>query len=244
MENINLIILAGGEGVRMDSELPKPLIKVGRKSMLERVIYAGKEINPDRILVVVRDKRLSKAAQNRGCNVVWQKRPLGTADALKSALPKCDKEGDIIVTCGDIPFIKGEIFNRLLKEHRKKQNYITILTSTIDNPYGYGRIVKQGNKVIKIVEEKEATRQEKKIDLVNSGIYAVNRKGLESYINKIKKSPKKGEYYLTDLIEIAADNGLKVGEYRCDPSYIMGINTKKDLQAANKKLKKEKQKEI
>jgi len=238
MSKLSFVILAGGSGTRMDSDIPKPLRNIGGASMLERVIQSGKNLNPEVIVTVVRDERVKTAAESAGSRSAWQEKALGTADALRNALPYCEKEGCLIVTCADIPLVTEDEFRKLYSSHVRESNYITLLTAQAEDPYGYGRVVKEGGKVVKIVEEKEASAEEKKIGLINSGIYCIERNGLEKYISRIRKSPVKGEYYLTDLVEIVVGDGLTAGEERCGWEKIQGVNTEKHLAKAEKFFKK------
>ncbi len=232
MKSVSFIILAAGKGVRMKSPVPKPLQEIGNKSMLERVVESSRNINPEKLVVVVSDEKVALKAENLGAEVAWQKIPVGTADAFKKALVKCADEGDIILSCSDIPLITEEIFKSLYKKHIEENNYITILTARMPNPEGYGRVIKEKNRVVKIVEEKEASEEEKAVELVNSGVYCFSRKNLEKYLERIDKSAVKGEYYLTDLVEIVISEGLKVGEIDCDYRLVKGINTMEQLRDA------------
>lgn len=224
MEAISFVVLAAGAGVRMKSSLPKPLQKISNKTMLEMVVGSAKELHPEKLIVVVSDKRVEAAVSKLGGDVAWQEEPLGTADALRVALVKCGGSRDVIVTCVDTPMMTGKILKKAYDKHKKDNNYITVLTAEIPDPAGYGRVIKSGDKVLRIVEEKEATEDEKRIRLINGGIYCMAYKNLEIYLKKVKKSPVKGEYYLTDLVEIANRENLRVGEFSCDYKYIKGIN--------------------
>jgi bifunctional UDP-N-acetylglucosamine pyrophosphorylase/glucosamine-1-phosphate N-acetyltransferase len=229
---LSIVILAAGEGVRMKSTLPKPLMEVAGKSMLERVVESCAGLSPDRIIVVERDEKVKTKAMDLGCVTVRQKEPLGTADALKAALPECPALGDVMVACADTPLVPVGILKSLYDTHKKGTNYITLLTSRVENPSGYGRVVKEGDRVVKIVEEKEASEHEKRINLINSGVVFLRCENLEKYLNRVQKSPKKGEYYLTDLVEIAGRDGLAAGEMECDYKYVQGINTPGQLDQA------------
>ncbi|NLB35115.1 MAG: hypothetical protein GX817_04785 [Elusimicrobia bacterium] len=171
------------------------------------------------------------------CETAWQREPLGTADALKKALPLCYSEGRVLVTCVDIPLVTAEIFNKLSAVHEQEENYLTILSAEVPDAYGYGRIIKADGRVIGIVEEAEASSEEKKIRRVNSGVYCMERLGLEGYLAEIEKSPVKEEYYLTDLIGILVESGERVGETSCDWRYVRGVNTPKQLEEASELLK-------
>lgn len=234
-KKLNLVILAGGQGKRMKTSVPKPLKKIGGKSMLERIVKAGKGVNPSRMIVVESDDRVKKEARKLGCRTVRQEKPLGTADALKVALQECTGQGNILVTCADIPLITTRTLKELCVKHDKGGSYITILTARVDDPTGYGRVIKDGDRVVKIVEEKEANREQKKVNLVNSGIYCLKRKNLKKHLDLVKKSPVSGEYYLTELVEIVINKGLGVKDKICDSKQVMGVNTPEQLKKAQDK---------
>ncbi|MFH1415364.1 MAG: NTP transferase domain-containing protein [Elusimicrobiota bacterium] len=229
---LSFVILAAGKGVRMDSSIPKPLHKIGGKSMLERVVENARKLDTDKIVVVVSDEKVAEKAKELGSIPVWQKIPIGTADALKLALYECYPAGELLLSCSDIPLVTAEIFQGLYSKHIQTGNYMTVLTTEVEDPHGYGRVIKKGQAVISIVEEKEASDKERKIKLINSGIYCIKRIDLKNKLGRIKRSAVKGEYYLTNLVSIAAADNLGVGEFRCDNRYVMGINTKEQLEKA------------
>ncbi len=237
-KNLNLVVLAGGRGKRMKSSLPKPLKKIGEKSMLQRIVKAGKELKPIRLVVVESNGRVKKAARRMECITVRQKRPLGTADALKVALGKCTADGNILVTCADIPLISPRDLKELLLKHCREDSYVTVLAAKVEDPSGYGRLVIEDGRVEKIVEEKEATPEEKNIDLVNSGIYCFKRKNLKKYLNMVEKSSVTGEYYLTDLVEIVINKDLDVHYEIGNRRQVMGVNTPEQLEKAHNYLER------
>lgn len=239
MSSVTYVVLAGGEGVRMKSDIPKPLRKIGGESMLERVVGAAVKTDPRKIVVVYRDERVRDAALGLGCGVAFQEEPLGTADAFGKALPECGGTGQIIVTCADIPMVNAGLFGDLYKAHMDENNYLTLLVSYVDDPAGYGRIIEEGGRVVKIVEEKEADERERRINLINSGVSCINRENLEEYLGKIKRSPVKGEYYLTDLVGIISGSGLNVGRVICDFDLIRGVNTAGELENIRESLEDE-----
>ncbi len=232
MNSLKFVLLAGGRGERMKSSLPKPLQRLKGKSMLERVVLAARKVSPDDIVVVESDNRVKKKAEKLGCLPVRQEEPLGTADALKKALPLVKDAKDIIVACADVPLINGETFEELYRRHKEDKNYITLVVARVDDPAGYGRVITEGSKVKRIVEEKETSKKEKKINLINGGIYCMKTRGLKEYILKIKKSPVKGEFYLTDLIVITAGEGRKNGYMTISENQIKGINRPEQLEVA------------
>ena len=223
----------------MKSSLPKPLHSIAGKTMLERVVDRARGISPDKIIVVYSDERVKEAALYMGCIAVLQAEPLGTADALKKALLECEGAGRILVSCADVPLITSSIYRQLSDRHLQEGNYLTLLTARVKDPAGYGRVIVKEGRVVRIVEEKEAGREEKKIDLINGGVYCIKKKGLEKYLERIGKSPVKGEYYITDLAEITAGDGKKVGFLECRADYVTGVNTPSQLREAEEKIERE-----
>ncbi|MDA3792189.1 MAG: NTP transferase domain-containing protein [Elusimicrobia bacterium] len=240
MKSLKFVILAGGRGVRMKSDLPKPLKKLKGKTMLKRVVGAAADFFSERvpdsiqdnIIVVESDDRVKKAAEELGCITARQENPLGTADALIKALPFAEDADDIIVACADVPLIKGQTFKELYRIHKADKNYITLIVSKVDDPKGYGRVIIKGGEVAEIVEEKEASHKEQQIDIINGGIYCIKAKGLKEYLQKIKRSPVKGEFYLTDLVKITAGDGRRNGIIKTGEREIKGINRPEQLKAA------------
>ncbi|MFC2048617.1 NTP transferase domain-containing protein [Elusimicrobiota bacterium] len=236
MKDVVFIILAGGKGIRLGAETPKPIRNIGNMTLLERVANVGRELIPTSILAVVSDERVAAVARELQCDLAWQEEPRGTADALRQALKVIDSGKYILVTCVDIPFIRSDVFSGLFSEHINSNNFLTVLTAYVDNPSGYGRVVMKDSQVKKIVEEKEASDAEKKINLINSGIYCISLERLKECLDEIERSPEKNEYYLTDIIEIALGKGLAVSAVQCDYRFIKGINTPAQLIQAQETL--------
>jgi len=237
MSLYSFVIMAGGRGVRMGSEVPKPLREIDGRSMLEHSVSSVRKTGAGKIVVVAGNGEVGSMVSSLGCEIAWQREPLGTADALKKALPLCYSEGRVLVTCADIPLVTAEIFNKLSAVHERENNYLTILSAEAPDASGYGRIIKAGDRVTGIVEEAEASPEEKKIRTVNSGVYCIERAGLEKFLSEIERSTVKGEYYLTDLIGILVKAGERVGETSCDWRYVRGVNTPRQLEEASELLK-------
>ncbi|MGD9677795.1 MAG: bifunctional UDP-N-acetylglucosamine diphosphorylase/glucosamine-1-phosphate N-acetyltransferase GlmU [Vulcanibacillus sp.] len=241
MSNIFSIILAAGQGVRMNSELPKVLHEVGGKPMISHVIDGLFDINVRDIVVVVGHKSL-EVINYLGSNVnyVKQEEQLGTAHAVLQARDFLfGKKGITIVICGDSPLITSETLKGLIKEHEAKNATATILTAELNLPSGYGRIIRDDKElVLKIVEEKEASLEEKKIKEINSGVYCFDNEKLFDTLPKVSNNNKKGEYYLTDIIGILKSEGELIAAYRTnDPNEIIGVNDRVVLADAERILK-------
>ncbi|MBU2630162.1 MAG: NTP transferase domain-containing protein [Proteobacteria bacterium] len=236
--DVGVIILAAGKGTRMKSDMAKVLHKVGAKSMVVHVIECALKIVTDSVYVVVgHQAKKVKDEVNRyfEVNFAVQEQLLGTGDAVKAAMPGL-KSGikDVLVLCGDVPLIQEDTLRRLLDGHRKNLAKVTVLATLISDPTGYGRIVlDQDNHMLCIREEADATENEKKINMVNAGIYCFDKYFLISAINEIQPDNCQAEYYLTDLIEIAKKKNEKIGVvFMEDSRQVMGVNTLEELDKA------------
>ena len=200
---MKIIILAGGIGSRMKQDVPKCACLINDKPMINYLLETCSLLKPEEIIVVVGYKKEElKKVINKKVTYIEQRNQLGTADAVKSCyehLKEYNKE--ILIIPGDTPLIPIEILKDLVNVHIKEKNKLTILSTYMSNPTGYGRIKREDGKVIKIVEDKEVTELERKINEVNTGIYCINSQALFKNINKINNNNNKKEYYLTDIIE-------------------------------------------
>ncbi|TAN41258.1 MAG: UDP-N-acetylglucosamine diphosphorylase/glucosamine-1-phosphate N-acetyltransferase [Nitrospirae bacterium] len=235
--NVAVVILAAGLGTRMKSSLPKVLHKVCGKPMVRLVAEAAAALKPEKIIVVVGPESEGIRAALSGLSVEFgvQKRPLGTGDALKVAMSSLRGfQGDVLVLGGDTPLISFLTLRLFLAHHRKMREDISLLSFRVTGSHSYGRIVRDGNRVDAIVEDRDANEEQKKIEEVNSGIYAIKHSCLE-LVKRIKINKAKGEYYLTDIVKLAVDKGLRVGGHALsDELELSGINTRQELHAAEK----------
>lgn len=229
------IVLAAGKGTRMESDKPKVLHEIFGKPLLEWAVKAVSGAGVPRILVVVghQAERVKEAFKGFN-NLEWidQHEQLGTAHAVKTTRAYLgDFSGNIVILPSDAPLIRAETIKNLHEWHCKHGADCTILTAKLDNPKGYGRIFRdKEGKVIRIIEEIDAQTDERKINEVNSGIYCFNAKALFDALDSVKPVNKKGEYYLTDVIDILHTMGKRI-ETICisESSQIFGINTVKEL---------------
>jgi len=237
MKRLAVVILAAGEGTRMKSATAKVLHPVMGKPMISHVVDAAAELAPSRTVVVVGVQAGQVKEKLGGSKISFalQKRQRGTADAVKAAMPALEGfSGDLVVLYGDTPLIRAQTLKELVRTHRRRKAGLTLLTAEPDDPAGYGRIIRDGKgAVIRIVEHKDADRDQKKIKEINPGLYCYDLAFLKKALPKVGKNNKQGEYYLTDLVEIAVKNGVKIASARIgDPKEIIGINSRKDLAAA------------
>lgn len=230
--NPDVIILAAGKGTRMYSQLPKVLHPIGGKPMLSHVIDTARSLGKNPINVVVG----FGAEQVRGHygddpRLVWveQAQQLGTGHAVKQALPYLDLDGHTLILYGDVPLVKQQTLQRLLLCLDDVE--LAVLTLRTDKPFGLGRIIRNEFKeLVAIVEEKDATPEQRQINEINTGIIAVRNDRLHEWLEALDNNNAQGEYYLTDIIEMAASAGLKIrGLPTDDQNEVQGVNNKLQL---------------
>jgi bifunctional UDP-N-acetylglucosamine pyrophosphorylase/glucosamine-1-phosphate N-acetyltransferase len=228
--SLEIVILAAGQGTRMRSALPKVLHPVAGNSMLGHVIHSARQLDPQRIHVVIGHGaevvRERLAADD--LNFVLQDKQLGTGHAVAQALPFLTAE-NVLILYGDVPLIEVETLQRLLKKVTPEQ--LGLLTVTLADPTGYGRIVRDADgKVTAIVEHKDASDAEKAICEGNTGILVVPGVRLADWLGRLSNNNVQGEYYLTDVIEMAVNDGLVVAtEQPHDAMEVQGANDRKQL---------------
>lgn len=233
-----VVILAAGKGTRMKSKLYKVLHKVCGKAMVEHVVDAARGTDPDQVVTIVGNgaEDAKKVLAGRS-DFAFQEKQLGTGHAVLTAAPLlADKEGATLVVTGDTPLFTTKTFNHLFAYHAQKGNAATVLTATAPNPYGYGRIVRddQGN-VLRIVEEKDASDAERKLDEINTGVFCFDNQKLFAALKHVGNDNAQGEYYLTDVLEILRNQGDRVGAYKMpDFSESLGVNDRIALAQATK----------
>jgi UDP-N-acetylmuramate--alanine ligase len=240
--NFAVIILAAGKGTRMQSSLPKVLHKIGGRSMLARTVDIVEKTKPDQILVVVgHGARQVKKTIGPRVTYAMQTKQLGTADAAMEGLKKVKKsiQTVVILNGDDSAFYKPSTILDVIKTHKHSHNRLTFVTLDVEDPQGLGRVVRRGAEVLKVVEEKDATENERKIREVNDGLYVFEKNWLRTNLKRTKPSPVTQEYYLVDLIKMAISNKDKICAYKLkDSSQWHGINTPSDLEKANTKAAK------
>ena len=228
--SLDIVILAAGQGTRMRSALPKVLHPVAGQSMLGHVIATARQLSPDRIHVVIGhgadEVRQRLAADD--LNFVVQAEQLGTGHAVAQALPALSAER-VLILYGDVPLIEVATLERLL--HKVGAQQIALLTVNLDDPTGYGRIVRDDQGVVQaIVEHKDASAEQKLITEGNTGILAVPGERLGDWLGRLSNSNAQGEYYLTDVIAMAVADGLVVAtEQPLDAMEVQGANDRRQL---------------
>jgi len=237
-----VIVLAAGEGTRMKSSYPKVLHLLHNKPMLSYVIKKAEKLKPEKIIIVVNKKNhieVEKMYSNKkSLEFVVQGSQLGTADAVNAARDVAIKYANCMILYGDVPLISIETLKNVKKLHFQRNADMTIATTYLDDPHPYGRVKRDtSGKVIKIIEEADATEEEKKIKEINVGIYCCKTKLLFKFLPQLTPSTRKGEYYLTDLVEKFSLLGHKVESYVIkNTDEIIGINSRIELAVAEKIL--------
>jgi len=226
---LHIGILAAGKGSRMESKLPKVLHKLNGKSLIDYVLDTASELNPDSITLVVgfQKDRVKNHIQDDNINYVSQDQQLGTGHAaLQMEHQLANQIGHLLILYGDVPNIKSSSLSPIIDEHIKEDRNATVITATLDDPTGYGRIIRNENgDLLRIVEEKDCTADEKKIKEWNPGIYIFKIPQLFSELKRIESNNASNEYYLTDVIELIKENFPVQAEKIINPAEVIGINT-------------------
>lgn len=236
------LILAAGKGKRMKSKLPKVLHKVCDKEMINHVIDTMKKSNLDDINVIIGKgaELVKKATAEKNVSYSLQEEQLGTGHAVKCAEKFLQgKDGIVAIFTGDAPLITEETVKGLINFHMKGGCKATIITASIDNPEGYGRIIRNADgSVKKIVEHKDCTENELKVKEVNSAMYCFDIKSLLQSLSELNNDNAQGEYYLTDVIGILEDKGEKIGAMTVPFEEILGVNSRIQLAEVSKIMQK------
>lgn len=242
MKNRFAIILVAGQGTRMKSKLKKELHPILDRPMIDYVLDALEPTAVDTLVSVVGHATEEVKAQvGDRSEYVIQKEQLGTAHAVMQAEELLlDKQGTTIVVCGDTPLITSETFDQLFAYHEQSASKATILTTRVEDPFGYGRVIRnRHDEVEKIVEHKDANEAEKAINEINTGTYCFDNETLFAVLNEVGNDNAQGEYYLPDVIEILKRQGEKVSAFVAeDPEETIGINDRVALAKAADIMKK------
>ena len=240
-EEVIAIILAAGKGTRMKSDKSKLVHKIYGKEIVLRSYENTKKAGIDNIIAVVGHlKEQVKDVLKDRVKYVYQEEMLGTGHAVMQAKEFLQgKKGKVVVLNGDVPILRPETIRNLVEKSITNKEYATLLTAIYDNPYGYGRIIRdEGGNVEGIVEEKDATEMQRKIKEINAGIYCFDIEELLKALDSINNDNASGEYYITDVIKIMNDNGLKTGAVIVeDNTEILGVNDRVQLEILTKILR-------
>ena len=237
--NLRICILAAGKGTRMNSDLPKVLHKINNKTLLQFVIETSKSLNPTEIILIVGYKKeaVINSVNKFNLSFAYQNEQRGTAHAIMQCKEHLkNKSGKTLILSGDVPLISKNTLKNLIKAHDNDKSLGSLISANIENPTGYGRIIRNSNNIFtKIVEHKDANEKELMVNEINSGIYIFETKTLMEKINLVKNSNNQNEFYLTDIFnfidsdKISIYNTKKINE-------INGINTLAQLEQLSKEL--------
>lgn len=235
------IILAAGQGTRIKSNIPKVLHKVCGKEMVNHVIDNMREAEIEDVNVIIGNgsELVKESTKDRNVSYSLQEEQLGTGHAVKCAKEFLQgKDGVVAVFTGDAPLTRVETIKKLIDENIKKGNKATLLSAYVDDPTGYGRIIRDGEEVLKIVEHKDCNEEELKVNEMNAGMYCFDIKSLLSSLEELNNNNVQGEYYLTDVIGILKSKGEKVGALLTDYEDTLGVNSRAQLAEAERVLRK------
>ena len=237
MKDTVALVLAAGKGTRMYSDLAKVLHPICGRPMLSYTLAVVEDLGCDRVLVVVGHQagRIKEVFADAQVEWVLQSQQLGTAHAVQCALPHLtDHMGSVLICCGDTPLLTAETLRLFQQEHTELDADLSVLSMLLDEPGSYGRVIRDsGGEVSGIIEAKDASEEELNIKEVNTGIYCASAELLRAVLQDVENANVQGEYYLTDLVKLAAGRGWKVrAVIGSDPGEFQGINTKEELEAA------------
>jgi bifunctional UDP-N-acetylglucosamine pyrophosphorylase/glucosamine-1-phosphate N-acetyltransferase len=250
LESIATIILAAGKGTRMKSELVKVLHPIlGLPMLFYPIKLSLKGIKAEKTIVVVGHQadRIQGMFKNFKIDIALQEKQLGTGHAVLQAIPFLQSfSGTVLILCGDVPLVELETLRSFIDTYKENGSTLSVLTAVVEEPFGYGRILRNPEGWLeKIVEEKDASEKERMIREINTGIFCVKAPFLMEGLREIGKENAQGEYYLTDLVEVAKKRGLRCSAHIvADPVEVMGINTRVDLAIANEVLRQKKLKDL
>jgi len=229
VNKLNIVILAAGKGTRMYSSTPKVLHRLAGQPLLQHVIHAAKQLQADKIIVVYGfgGEAVPKAFAHEQITWVEQKEQLGTGHAMLQAAPYLEADAKTLILLGDVPLVSIESCQQLIG----KTAELGLLTVKKQNPTGYGRIVRDASNVVQaIIEHKDASDAQRKINEVNTGMMVVDNTHLKNWLAQLNNQNAQGEYYLTDIVEMAVKQGLTVAsEMTNDEASVEGVNSKPDL---------------
>ena len=236
MEQLKAVILAAGKGTRMKSDLPKVVHTIEGKCLVDYAIEAAIGAGAEDICLVVGYKYevVRETILHQEVNFVLQEEQLGTGHAVRCAKDFLGDEGQTMILFGDTPLITAETLKRLREYHTENKNTVTVLSAMVEDPTGYGRIIRDADgNFVKSVEHKDASEEERASHEINSGMYIFDTRELKEALEKIQPNNAQGEYYLPDTLTIIKDKGLKVDAFALsDPEDIMGVNDQEQLKSA------------
>ncbi len=244
-----LVILAAGKGTRMKSNKAKVLHEVFYAPMVHHVLQAVSPLRPAKSIVVIGHQRkaVEKSLSDFSVDLVLQEEQLGTGHAVLCAEPAIDKmDGCVMILCGDTPLIRSETLQEMVDQHKSQKSTLTVMTTILDNPTHYGRIISSDEGTIfSIVEEKDADPEQKKIQEINAGIYCIDTQFLFSHLKNIGTDNSQGEVYLTDIVTQAVKENLTVNKFiNPDSQDVLGVNSRLELSQAHCELQSRRNRDL
>jgi len=240
-----VIILAAGKGTRMRSQLPKVLQPLAGQPLLGHVINTAKKLNASNIITIYGhggDRVQQQFAQEQ---IQWveQAEQLGTGHAVQMTLSVLPKDGISLILYGDVPLVREQTLQQLLEVSIPSD--IGMITLNVDNPTGYGRIVRKNNLIQAIVEHKDASEEQRQIQEINTGIYCVSNQKLHDWLPKLSNQNAQGEYYLTDIVAMAVADGLEIASIQPQFAYeVEGVNDRLQLAALEREFQQQQATEL
>lgn len=238
------VILAAGKGSRMKSkrdDVSKVSYPILGQPLVKYVVNALKPLGLEKLIAVVGfGGKTSEQIVKDDCEVVWQHEQKGAGHAVMMCAPILEgKEGETIICCGDTPLLSSETLEKMFKYHEEKHNDLTVMTFIKDDPFGYGRIIKENGRFMRIVEQRDTNEETAKVKEVNAGVYIFNNKALFEALTHLTTDNAAGEYYITDAIEIFVKEGLVTDTFLVgDMTETLGVNDRVQLATAAKLLQK------
>jgi bifunctional UDP-N-acetylglucosamine pyrophosphorylase / glucosamine-1-phosphate N-acetyltransferase len=249
MPDTHVVVLAAGQGTRMKSDLPKVLHRIAGRPLIDYVLRTADAVNPATVTVIVGHRAevvRERLSARSTLNFALQHPQLGTAHALQQAESVlAGRSGTVVLLSGDVPLLTRRTLERLVDAHRGGGAAATVVTATVDRPYGYGRIVRSHGRIARIVEERDASPAERQIKEINGGIYAFDLAPLFDALRGIASQNAQGEFYLTDLIAIYRRRKLPVETLMVEnPEEIRGINSRTELAEVSRLVRQTKNEEL
>lgn len=241
----SVIILAAGKGTRMRSHLPKVLQPLAGRPLLGHVIETAKKLQAENIITIYGHggQLVQDAFVEEKIQWVEQVEQLGTGHAVQMTLPVLPKEGISLILYGDVPLVRQQTLEQLLEASR--ETGIGMITLTVDNPAGYGRIVRESGKIQAIVEHKDASDEQRLINEINTGIYCVSNAKLHQWLPQLSNDNVQGEYYLTDIVAMAVADGLEIASIQPELAFeVEGINDRLQLSTLERDFQQQQAKDL
>ncbi len=248
-QTLSIVILAAGKGTRMKSSQAKVLHEVFYEPMVHHVLHAIAPLQPEKSVVIVGHQRelVEKSLEDFPVDFAVQEEQLGTGHAVLCAESIIGKnDGSVMILCGDSPLIRSQTLEDMFRKHQNSEATLTVMTTILDDPTHYGRIISDDNDgVCAIVEEKDTTPEQKSIQEINAGIYCVDTAFLFKQLKNIGTNNSQGEVYLTDIVTLAVTEGLTVQKYtNPEPQDVLGVNSRLELSQAHQELQRRRNQQL